>query len=299
MVMAPSLCHVLPETPAIRSIDSSLAAIIFGLLPWCPTFSGSSRPVSQPKPAFNRDPVDGKADQECNPEKLSRTEVRDAAGGKEDTHHRPRRRNSQQDGDRSYQPAPLQHHQAAHFVLPRPPQRKQEQRIEEENRTAFDPSANGVDAHRVSGDAHNDSQRKQPALRPCQTRKTSQEHERRNQHKSQCRKNVRQRESLLKSEGSVQFNQLRRPGRRRKRECKNAAHHHCDRDRNAHPESNAKPSRRGDARNRAQIFRAAVQSILPAVAPSTTPRLLVSATAAATIQTKPTNLVTGIKKFAG
>ena len=106
---------------------------------------------------------DHSIDRETNPErdakKILRSKVRQPACGKEYAHHRACGGDAEKDSNRPRQPPHLQLVIAA--LTPRTDKGKQKKAIEKQDCGTFHPSTNGVDAHRIGGNAHYKSQWKQ------------------------------------------------------------------------------------------------------------------------------------------
>ena len=84
-----------------------------------------------------------------------------------------------------------------------------EKAIEEQDSRAFHPPANRVRGHRICGNSHYHSQRKQEPLRPRRTRKPAKINKRSDQDKSQCRQNMRQSERCMRRKHGIKRGQLR------------------------------------------------------------------------------------------
>src|SRR5258705_13800918 len=103
-------------------------------------------------------PLDGqRIDRETNPKspakELSWFKVSQAAGGKEQPHHRAGGSDTQQDCDSPQHPSSLQKRFASAQVPVRANQRKQKEGVEEQDGGALHPSAESIDAHRVGGES--------------------------------------------------------------------------------------------------------------------------------------------------
>ena len=130
------------------------------------------------KPSLDDDPVDGEADPKCDPEELLWTEMCQRTCSKEQAHNGASGRDAQNNPHRSQQPPSLQRLLGTQFVKPGSSKRKQEKAVVEKHSAAFDPPANRINAHRISSDTDDASQREEPALGPAKTRKPMQDCER-------------------------------------------------------------------------------------------------------------------------
>src|SRR5271154_3264375 len=120
-------------------------------------------------------------------------------------------------------------------------EREEKKAVEEQDRGALGPSADGIDAHRVRGDANDGSQRKDEALRPGGP--AAEDDEGRDKNKGQCGQDVRKRERGVGGEESVKRSELRRRGTWRKRKRRYPPDNHGDGDGRADPEADAEPER--------------------------------------------------------
>lgn len=89
-----------------------------------------------------------------------------AAGGKEDSHHWTGGRNAKKDHNCPDHPSSLQKRLALSHMPVRREQREQKEGIEKEDRRAFQPSPDGIDAHRVGGNSDHCAEGKKQALGP-------------------------------------------------------------------------------------------------------------------------------------
>src|SRR5580698_3089510 len=87
--------------------------------------------IMEAKPELDDDGVDRKSDPEGDAEELAGCEVSEAAGGKENSHHRTRSGDAEQDDDGSQQPASFQQRFAALPVQIGAEQRVEKEAIEE------------------------------------------------------------------------------------------------------------------------------------------------------------------------
>ena len=89
--------------------------------------------IMEAKPELDDDRVDRKSDPEGDAEELAGCEVSEAAGGEENSHHRTRSGDAEQDDDGSQQPASFQQRFAALPVQIAAAQRVEEKTIEEQD----------------------------------------------------------------------------------------------------------------------------------------------------------------------
>src|SRR5271170_4251814 len=122
--------------------------------------------ASGAKPQLDDDRVDGKSNPKCDAEEFAGCKAGKSAGSKEDSHHRPRCGNAKKDGDPPQQPSPLQKLLVPPHVPVCSEQREEKDAVKEQNRGALDPSADGVDAHRISGNTNDCSEREDEPLSP-------------------------------------------------------------------------------------------------------------------------------------
>ena len=261
--MLPPLCYpkVLAkvQAPPLAEIDNmkTLRDVVLGLerLAGSPLCSGlvhfamktivgerdrvprSERSAS--KPELPNQGARRKPNPKSDPEKLDWLKMCQSAGREEDSHHRARDRDAEQDGYSPDHPAPFQKQFAAPQIKVSAGERVQKQGAKHQNRRPFSPAANRIGAHRVGGDSNNQAERKQRVLLPPSLARLADHEKWRNQNKEQGRQDVCQSERRVRGEPVVEGCHLRRSGARGIEERERPPNDCCYRNQDTSPEPDA------------------------------------------------------------
>ncbi len=158
--------------------------------------------------------------------------------GEEDAHDGARGGDAEQDGDGAEHPSLLLRAVIAAHESPGAIEREEEERVEEEDGGALQPSADGIDAHGIGGDADDDAEREDGALKGDNVAGATPEEHRQQQDEGERAQDVDVGESGVRGEVGVQSGKLwRRVGAGRRGERDDAADDDGDSDHHAEPEA--------------------------------------------------------------
>ena len=163
-------------------------------------------------------------------------------GGEEYSHHRAGGGDAEKDCNCPCHPSQFQRRLATQ--APCPKEREQKETVEEQDRRAFHPTANGIIAHRVGSNTDDCSKRKQKAFGPGRTGEPPKVDKRSQNDKSQCRNNMRQGENCMRCECGIERGQLRWRRLRWVRKRNRTPKYHGHGNHNAGPKPDAQPAPR-------------------------------------------------------
>ena len=157
----------------------------------------------------------------------------EARGSEEDAHDRARGGDAEQDGDGAKHPALLFGAVTAACIEECTAERVEKKRVEEEDGGALEPSADGVRAHGVGGDADDGAERKDDALKQDGVTRAAPEEQRQEQDEGEAAEDMDVGEGGVRDEVGVERCKLRRGvGAGRRGESDDAADDDGEGDRN-------------------------------------------------------------------